>query len=163
LKIKDLVYNREKLPVKQAAFFLHPRPMKNLMLIIAAILSTSASLGGQTADSTKVISLTPRDFSVKYRENPAAVLLDVREFFEYKKTRIDNAVNLPSSGNIDLAADTMKKDLSYFLYCTSGVRSRRVGRQLASHGLAYVYSLEGGINGWKKEGLPVNKKKVRKK
>ncbi len=116
----------------------------------------------QVHDSLKVISLKPEAFSDSLQKTDKALLTDVREFFEYKKSRIGDAVNLPSSGNIDQAADTLNKYYSYFLYCTSGFRSKRVARRLLEKGFIHVYSLEGGLNEWKKQGLPVNRKRIRK-
>jgi rhodanese-related sulfurtransferase len=116
----------------------------------------------QVHDSLKVISLKPRAFRDSLQKTEKVLLADVREFFEYKKSRIGDAVNMPSSCNIDQAADTLSKNYSYFLYCTSGFRSKRVARRLLDKGFIHVYSLEGGLNEWKKQGLAVNRKKIRK-
>jgi SulP family sulfate permease len=113
-------------------------------------------------DSLKYISVRPADFQKAWKNNDKQLLIDVREFFEYKKSRIDNAVNIPSSGHLDNYADTLNKDCTLFLYCTSGFRSKRVAKHFYDKGFIRLYSLDGGINAWKKEGLPVNKKKVRR-
>lgn len=91
------------------------------------------------------------------------VLADVREFFEYKKSRIPGAVNIPSSGNIEASADTIDKAAHIFLYCTTGFRSRKVADKLIRQGFIHVYSMDGGISDWKKEGFPVERKKVRRR
>jgi rhodanese-related sulfurtransferase len=92
----------------------------------------------------------------------SAILIDVREYFEYKKSRIDHAVNIPSSGDIDRSADTLSRQSPLFLYCTTGFRSKRVAKQLAARGFENVSSLDGGIKAWKKEGFPVDKKRPKK-
>jgi phage shock protein E len=137
--------------------------MKNSILPVIAIFILSNTGFGQVPDSLKYISLKPSEFQKTMQTADKAILIDVREFFEYKKSRIDHAVNIPSSGNLDVPADTLDKEASLFLYCTSGFRSKRVAKHLFDKGLTKLYSLDGGINAWKKEGLPVNRKKIRKK
>jgi len=118
---------------------------------------------GQVPDSLKFISLGPLDFQRAYQNDDKAILIDVREFFEYKRSRLNDAVNIPSSANLEPSADTLNKGFSLFLYCTSGFRSKRVAKYFYDKGLPTLYSLDGGIQAWKKEGLPVNRKKIRKK
>jgi rhodanese-related sulfurtransferase len=132
------------------------------LLIFLGFLVLSDSAFCQVPDSLKYISLGPAEFQQALLTSDKALLIDVREFFEYKKSRIDHAVNIPSSGDLDLTADTIAKDYSLFLYCTSGFRSKRVAKHLYDKGLTNLYSLDGGISAWKKEGLPVSKKKIRR-
>jgi rhodanese-related sulfurtransferase len=132
------------------------------LLIFIGLLVVSDIVHGQVPDSLKYISLGPSEFQKAYQSSDKALLIDVREFFEYKKSRIDHAVNIPSSGDLDLTADTIRKEYSLFLYCTSGYRSKRVAKHFYDKGLVNLYSLDGGINAWKKEGLQVSKKKIRK-
>ena len=136
--------------------------MKMKLIIFICLLIFSNVITAQVPDSLKYISVRPADFQKAWKSNDKPLLIDVREFFEYKKSRIDNAVNIPSSGNLDNYADTLNKDYTLFLYCTSGFRSKRVAKHFYDKGFIRLYSLDGGINAWKKEGLPVNKKKVRK-
>ena len=136
--------------------------MKTKLILFICFLITYNILAGQVPDSLKYISLKPVEFQTAYNNDDKALLIDVREFFEYKKSRISPAVNIPSSGNLDVPADTLNKESSLFLYCTSGFRSKRVARQFYDKGFLKVYSLDGGITAWKKEGLPVNKKKIKK-
>ena len=137
--------------------------MKLLSIILTSLLVVCGVITGQIPDSLKYTSLKPGDFQEACQNDDKALLIDVREFFEYKKSRIDNAVNIPSSGNLDNSADTLNKESSLFLYCTSGYRSRRVAKHFYDKGFLKLYSLDGGINEWKKAGLPVNRKKIRKK
>ena len=137
--------------------------MKNHLAALAFLFITSAFAAGQSCDSLGFIPLQPRDFLEKFNNSSSALLIDVREPFEYKKSRISGAINLPSSGKIDLASDTMNRAKPCFLYCTSGFRSDRVAGRLAAKGFVQIYSLQGGISKWKKEGLPVSRKKVKNK
>jgi rhodanese-related sulfurtransferase len=145
--------------------FLHSedkKDMKPLTFMIAFILFFCSLINGQNPDSIKYISLHPNDFYSAYNHEEKATLVDVREFFEYRKSRIKDAVNIPSSGNLDYAADTLGKGSALFFYCTTGYRSKRVASKFYDKGYHKVYSLEGGISAWKKEGMPVEKNKLRK-
>jgi rhodanese-related sulfurtransferase len=131
-------------------------------LIIALILLTSLKLTAQVPDSLKVTSLPLADFQTAIQNDNKALLADVREFFEYRKSRIKNAVNIPSSGDLKPAIDTISRTRSLYFYCTSGFRSKRVGVKFYDKGFTKVFSLNGGIKAWRKEGMAVDKKKLKK-
>ena len=118
-------------------------------------------LNGQTADSLKYINLEPYDFHLNYLKDDTSMLIDVREYFEYKKSRIKGAVNIPSSGNIDMASDTIDKNMSLFIYCTTGYRAKKVASRMTDKGFHNVYNLDGGIKAWKEDGFPVEKKRLK--
>jgi len=137
--------------------------MKPKLLLCAFLLTLCSINSGQVPDSLKFISLRPADFREAYQQDNKAILIDVREFFEFRKSRLYNSVNIPSSGNIDYSADTINKESSLFLYCTTGYRSKRVAREFYEKGFLKLYSLDGGIVAWKKEGMPVDKKRIKKR
>jgi rhodanese-related sulfurtransferase len=136
--------------------------MNTRLILFTCLLLSCNIIAGQVPDSLKYISIGPVGFQKAYQSDSNAVLIDVREFFEYKKSRIDHAVNIPSSGNLDVPADTLNKESSLFFYCTTGFRSKRVAKHFYDKGFFKLYSLDGGINAWKKEGQAVNKKKIKK-
>jgi thioredoxin 1 len=134
--------------------------MKKKSIAGLVFLVMSNLLTGQIPDSLKYISLRPNEFQQAYNKEEKAFLIDVREFFEFRKSRLKNAVNIPSSGNLEFTADTLDKMTPLFLYCTSGFRSKRVARFFYDKGFRNIYSLDGGIMEWKKEGKPVEKKRI---
>jgi rhodanese-related sulfurtransferase len=136
--------------------------MNKSIIVLLLILAPLFTIQGQVADSVSFHSLPPDKFSAAIEKSNTKVLVDVREFFEYKKSRIPGALNMPSSGNIDKATDTIPKNCDLFLYCTSGFRSKRVAKTLCAKGFENVYSLEGGINGWKKAGMTISRKRIRR-
>jgi thioredoxin 1 len=137
--------------------------MKSFSAIIALLLFSYCYLTAQVPDSVKYKSLDPYYFHLDYLKTDSALLVDVREFFEFRRQRIKDAVNIPSSGNLEKSYDTINKNCSLFLYCTSDYRSERVAKKLYDIGFRKLYSLEGGIVAWRKEGFPVEKKKVKRK
>jgi rhodanese-related sulfurtransferase len=134
--------------------------MKSFLLIIVSAFFCG-SLACQDSDTLKIKSLHSGDFQLAYKKENNAVLIDVREFFEFRKSRLKGAVNIPSSGNLGFAADTINKECALFFYCTSGFRSKRVANYFYKKGFRKLYSLDGGIMAWKKEGMPVEKKRLR--
>ena len=136
--------------------------MKAIILILFNILAFNIMSLSQ-ADSVKFKSLEPYDFYMHYLKDDKALLIDVREFFEFKSKRLKGAVNIPASGNIDIAADTLDKGQALFLYCTSGFRSDKVAKSLYEKGFRKLYSLDGGITEWRKEGMKIDKSRVKKK
>jgi rhodanese-related sulfurtransferase len=135
--------------------------MKFFSLIFVCSFLSCTSAISQVQDTIKFTSLPPMDFQKAFQEEEKALLIDVREFFEFKKKRLKGAVNIPSSGNIELAADTLNKESALFLYCTTGFRSKRVAKSFYDQGFRKLYSLDGGIAAWKKEGIPVDKKRLK--
>ncbi len=126
-------------------------------------IAGSMALIAQIPDSVKYFSLPPNEFQLKYNSSDSALLIDVREPFEFKGKRIKNAVNIPSSGNLERAADTINKNYALFLYCTSGYRSSRVAVSLYDKGFRKLVSLKGGIVAWKKDAMPVVKGRIKQK
>jgi rhodanese-related sulfurtransferase len=132
-------------------------------IYILIFLLIPASLFSQIPDSLSFISLKPAQFSEELGIVNNPLLVDVREYFEYKRSRLKGAVNMPSSGSIDMPADTINRSRHLFLYCTSGFRSKKVAQKFADKGFIHVYSLDGGIKAWKEAGLRVDRKRLKKR
>lgn len=82
-------------------------------------------------------------------QNPAALILDVREDAEYITGHADGAVLLPLD-TIDAASAAAvipTKDTPVFPYCRSGNRSRQAAQKLIELGYEQVYDL-GSLVGW---------------
>jgi rhodanese-related sulfurtransferase len=87
-----------------------------------------------------------------------AVLLDVREPKEFEGGRLPGAIHIPLSqlaGRVsELAKFTARPIVAY---CDTGRRSRMAAGALEKAGFKEIYTLQGGIAAWKKDGLPVEK------
>jgi rhodanese-related sulfurtransferase len=136
--------------------------MKTAFSIFICVIAASISLSAQIPDSLKYQSLTPEEFQKKFIQETDPLLLDVREFFEFRKSRIKGAINIPTSKGFETASDTISKDSPLFIYCYSGGRSKKAAIFFYDKGFRKLYDLKGGITRWKKEGLPVVRKKVKK-
>jgi rhodanese-related sulfurtransferase len=87
-----------------------------------------------------------------------AVLLDVREPKEFEGGRLPSAIHIPLSqlaGRVSELAKLTARPI--VAYCDTGRRSRMAAGALEKAGFKEIYTLQGGIAAWKKDGLPVEK------
>jgi rhodanese-related sulfurtransferase len=135
----------------------------NRSIIIVIYQFLNFTLIPQVPDSAKYQSLEPYDFHLQYLMHDSALLIDAREFFEYRRSRIHGSLFIPPSKGFDTAADTINKDFSIFCYCYNGGRSVRALLFFYDKGFRKLYNLDGGIVAWRKDGFPVEKSRVRRK
>jgi rhodanese-related sulfurtransferase len=134
--------------------------MKPLFIIIA-LSACSLFLQSQVPDSIKFQWLDPISFQQKLHQDDNSIIIDVREFFEFRKSRINGAINIPSMGGYNVPTDTISKAKTLFFYCFSGPRSKRAALFFYDRGFRKIYTLKGGIAQWRKDGLPVIKKRLK--
>lgn len=84
-----------------------------------------------------------------------AILVDIRDADEHARERIAEALHIPLSKLCDNKLDAGAKPIIY--HCKSGNRTRMNAELLVKAGGTDVHILEGGIEGWKAAGLPVQK------
>lgn len=135
-----------------------PFVQENWMLILVFLLS-----GGMLAwplvqrrlSAVKDVNSTEATQLIN-RQN--AVLLDVREPKEFEGGRLPAAIHIPLSqlpGRTNELSKLAARPV--IAYCAIGRRSRMAGGALAKAGFKDIFSLQGGIAAWKKDGLPVEK------
>ena len=91
--------------------------------------------------------LSPQEFKNAMDQDPAAVLVDVRESFEWDICKIEGAKLLPlSSFNPDTCG--LNPEDSHYLYCYKGKRSMRALKELKKAGFNKLKNLSGGIDLW---------------
>ena len=81
-----------------------------------------------------------------------AVLVDIREFDEHARERVPGARHhaLSRLSSIDTQGAT-----AVIFHCRSGNRTQLNAQRLADAATCQAYLLEGGLDAWKKAGLPV--------
>lgn len=89
-----------------------------------------------------------------------AKVLDIRHDNEFKSGHLAGAINIPFA---DLEKDLKKlnkyKAKPIIVVCKMGQVSLKAGLLLHKNGFENVYSLNGGITGWQRAGLPLTKEK----
>ena len=82
--------------------------------------------------------------------DPAAVLIDVREPEEYMEGHVPGSMNVPVRDLAMAASAFPDRALPVYVYCRSGVRSRRAAEILQGLGFTNITDL-GGILAYKGE------------
>ena len=99
-------------------------------------------------------TITPEDAARQLREG-GATLVDVREPDEHARERIPGAQNLPLS-QLEAAGLALRGSGPVLFHCRSGARTQgSAARLVAKAGRAEAYEVEGGLEAWKRAGLPV--------
>lgn len=88
-------------------------------------------------------------FENTYKEDPNAILLDVRTPKEVAEGHLDNAITIDFLAS-DFEHQVMKLDpsKSYYVYCRSGKRSEQACLLMSSKGFDKLTNLQGGYLAW---------------
>ena len=90
--------------------------------------------------------------------NQGALVIDLRSKELYDAGHIVDARNVPVA-DLESQADALKKwrDKSVITYCDSGANGAGAARSLTKLGFTKVFNLQGGLNAWVKDNLPLAK------
>jgi len=90
--------------------------------------------------------------------NQGALVLDLRPKEAFDAGHIGDARNVPAA-ELEAQADSLKKwrDKNVITYDDSGAGGAGAARTLTKLGFTKVCSLEGGLNAWIKDNLPLTK------
>lgn len=99
----------------------------------------------------QVPDIQPAEAEARIREG--ALLLDVRRQDEFAEARIPGST-LIVLDELQARVGELPNDRQIVVHCKSGGRSARAAAWLRSNGFDAV-NLEGGIDEWAQQGLPV--------
>ena len=90
--------------------------------------------------------------------NQGALILDLRAPESFEAGHIGEARNVPAA-QLESQAESLRKwrDRTVITYCDSGVSGAGAARTLAKLGFTKVFNLDGGLNAWVKDNLPLTK------
>jgi sulfur-carrier protein adenylyltransferase/sulfurtransferase len=91
--------------------------------------------------------LTPVELRQRLDQREPLVLLDVRQDWETRLCRLDNAVHIPIE-EIELRSDELDPAAEIVVYCHQGVRSAAVAAYLRGLGFINARNLAGGLDAW---------------
>ena len=91
--------------------------------------------------------ISPQDLKARLTGGDRPFLLDVRQDWETRLCRLENAVHIPIE-EIELRADELNADDEIVVYCHQGVRSAAVADYLRQRGFKNVKNLLGGLDSW---------------
>jgi rhodanese-related sulfurtransferase len=92
--------------------------------------------------------------------NQGALIIDLRGKELYDAGHIGDARNVPAA-ELESQAESFKKwrDKAVITYCDSGASGASAARTLTKLGFTKVFNLQGGLNAWVKDNLPLAKTK----
>jgi rhodanese-related sulfurtransferase len=90
--------------------------------------------------------------------NQGALVIDLRGKESYDAGHIGEARNVPAA-ELESQAESLKKwrDKNVITYCDSGANGANGARTLMKLGFTKVFNLQGGLNAWVKDNLPLAK------
>ncbi len=90
--------------------------------------------------------------------NQGALVLDLRGRESYDAGHIGDARNVPAA-DLPNQLESLKKwrEKSVITYCDSGRDGAIAARTLQKQGFTKVFNLDGGLNAWLKDNLPLAK------
>jgi rhodanese-related sulfurtransferase len=91
--------------------------------------------------------ITPQELKARLDANDRPLLLDVRDDWETKLCRLENAVHIPTS-EIGVRTEELNPEDEIVVYCHQGVRSAAVAQFLRQLGFKNVKNLMGGLDYW---------------
>tara|TARA_Y100001970_G_scaffold290718_1_gene425446 strand:- start:346 stop:927 length:582 start_codon:yes stop_codon:yes gene_type:complete len=94
--------------------------------------------------------LSPKKFKEAIDNDPSAVLIDVRESYEWDICKIEGARLLPLS-SFDPFSNGLNPEDSIYIYCYKGKRSMLALKELKKAGFKKLKNLSGGIDLWAEE------------
>ena len=118
------------------------------------------SLVAKAKSETKAV--TPQQAFDQLRAR-TAILIDIRDIRELQREgQIDGAFHAPR-GMLEFWVDPQSpyhKEVfaqagNLILFCASSWRSALAAKTLQDMGMTNIFDMEGGFNGWKSAGLPI--------
>jgi rhodanese-related sulfurtransferase len=106
----------------------------------------------------RIRELTVDDVKAKLDRGEKFHLVDVREDSEWAADHVAGAIHL-GKGVIERDAEQRLPDKTaeIILYCGGGFRSALAADNLQKMGYTNVYSMDGGIRGWREKKYPLSK------
>jgi rhodanese-related sulfurtransferase len=106
----------------------------------------------------RVREVTIDDVKAKLDRSEKFLLIDVREESEYAADHLPGAIHL-GKGIIERDVEERVPDQNtpLVLYCGGGFRSALAADNLQKMGYTQVFSMDGGIRGWREKGFTLTR------
>lgn len=130
----------------------------NILLLVTATLSGLMLLWLIFGNRLRGIKEVEIAEALQLINHKNALVLDVREESEYKSGHLLNAKWIPLGKLVERIGELERyRAQNIVVVCRSGQRSSSACAKLAKQGFAQAYNLSGGVMGWQKSNLPLEK------
>ncbi|HUX90194.1 MAG TPA: rhodanese-like domain-containing protein [Gallionellaceae bacterium] len=130
----------------------------NIWMVVVAISSGLMllwSLFGNRVRGVKVVNTVEALELINHKN---ALVLDVREESEYKSGHLLNAKWIPLGRLAERIGELERyREQPIVVVCRSGARSASACAMLGKQGFTQAHNLSGGVMGWQKSNLPLEK------
>ncbi len=109
-----------------------------------------------TTEATETETVTDADLAPEQAAEKiasGALLIDVRQDYEWEAGRIADAIHVPMEG-LPAKAPELDRDRAIVFQCRSGARSALATRLFREAGFD-AYNLAGGLKAWVDSGQPI--------
>jgi rhodanese-related sulfurtransferase len=128
-----------------------------LVIILSLFFSLVLNNQAAAADEVEVKHVNPEKAKQLISEKKI-VVVDVRTPAEFRSGHIEGATNIDyRADDFSKRIQSLDKDKSYLVHCASGGRSTQALPVFKKFEFKSIYHLDGGINAWRKENLPLSK------
>lgn len=104
----------------------------------------------------KIATVNVQELKEQMDNNPKTCLIDVRELYEWQMGRIPRAIHIPKDELVARIEEVVPNpDQPIYLHCKGGVRSLYAAHCLLGKGYKEVYSVDGGIDAWIRNGYSI--------
>ena len=118
-----------------------------LSVIAAKKEPEKVELTGTTIMPTQLVQ-------IQATKQEKVTVVDVREIWEYNRGHIENVVFIPL-GKLPFNTEKVPRDHMVVIVCAGGNRSVQARKYLNNQGFQNIYTMEGGMAAWAKEGHPL--------
>lgn len=135
--------------------------MKVITIIFTILLSIGSDFHQKKIDDCFVL-VQPDDFFLKMHQDNS-IVLDVRLYKEFKKSRIDGAIAIPDKQTLVNFCQKLNKNTNLLIYCSDGYRSKTASEILCKElNFKNVYSLNQGLESWINRGYDLDETRYKK-
>jgi rhodanese-related sulfurtransferase len=132
--------------------------LKKRILMIALIVFSGSLQVIQAQEGAP--KLSPKEFQDQANKKKKNVILDIRTPEETVEGYIEGAVFVDFlAGDFEEEISKLNKKKTYYVYCRSAKRTIPATEKMMAMGFKKVYMLEGGLNNWMENDMPITKPK----
>jgi rhodanese-related sulfurtransferase len=123
--------------------------VSSFFILWAVFFSLESRRGGQSVSPQQATNMVNRE---------DARIVDLRDADEFRQGHIAGSLNIPMNQFAERITELDKyKGKPVILLCKMGTNAGVAGRQLRARGFDRVARIQGGIQGWRADNLPVVK------
>lgn len=121
------------------------------------LLSIGVAVVIGQANGSSLERIAPQELMSQLNSEDAPVVLDVRSEQEFVEGHIPGAINIPYRQIPDRLDEIDEfRSQEIVVYCEVGVRAGIAELMLEQAGFEQISTLDGDIEGWRQEGLPID-------